>query len=145
MNLPYRSTATTRRPASDFAVAWGAPRSTLNWRNSALIMRRPTIVRRSDRTTVSTSGSSGMADKVHFGKVNQDLAGVDANGVRRDLDLIIEDASSRRGVELPGVPRAGYEPAVQRTLTQRTALMRASTGEGANLAFDVAEGVQIAA
>ena len=34
-----------------------------------------------------------MADEIHFGQVDQDLAGIDANGVRWDPDLIIEDAS----------------------------------------------------
>src|SRR5579864_1788915 len=59
MNLPWRSTPRTLRPASPAEVSSGSPRNTRRHRNSALTMLLPRRCGASARVMVSTSGSSG--------------------------------------------------------------------------------------
>src|SRR5579864_633041 len=59
MNLPWRSTPRTLRPASPAEVSSGFPRNTRRHRNSALTMLLPCRCGASARAMVSTSGSSG--------------------------------------------------------------------------------------
>src|SRR4051812_23915141 len=100
------------RPASSRAVLRGDPIRSRNWVNSALRMLRPTMAGRSVRTTVSTSGSSG----IRSGKVHEDIAFFDAHRIDRDAQVLIERTRARGRVELPRVPGAGDERAFERSL-----------------------------
>src|SRR5215472_5951737 len=122
-----------RRPASASAVLWGEPISTRSCPNSAFRMRRPTMAGRSERTTVSTSGSSGNID--------QDLAALHANRIDRDREGAVEYAFAGARVELPHMPGTGDHAIVQRAFAQRAALMRADPGKRSHLTADVAQSV----
>src|SRR5580658_8828169 len=146
MNLPWRSMDLMRRPTSAFVVACGDPRSTRNWRNSALRMRRPTMAGRSVRTTVSTSGSSGiLLGQVHLGQIHQNIPCLDANRVRGYPQIRDEHAGSGGGIELIGVPGTGHDAPFERSLPERAAVMRADAGDRTNLAGHIAESVGVIA
>src|ERR1019366_9583477 len=120
MNLPWRSIDWMRRPMTALAVARGEPRKMRNWRNSALRMRRPTMAGRRVRTTVSTSGSSGML----FGKVHQDISCLDADWIGGDPQIVIEHAGAGGGIEWPRVPGTGHDGTFECSLSERPAVMR---------------------
>src|SRR5580698_3323867 len=135
MNFPWRSMPLILRPARAFAVMCGDPRSTRNCRNSALRIRRPTIAGRSVRTTVSTSGSSGML----FRQVHENIARLNADWIGRDSQRVVEHAGSGAGIELPGVPRTGHQRSFERALSQRAAVMRTDARDRTDLARHIAE------
>src|SRR6185437_16763162 len=104
MNFPYRSTARIFLPASARAVLIGEPMSTRSPRNSALTMRRPTTAGRSVRTTVSTSGSSGIA----LGQIDEDVRVFDLDAVDRNAHAVIDEARAAARIEFPHVPGANH-------------------------------------
>src|SRR5438046_489882 len=105
--------------------------------NSALRMRRPTITGRNERTTVSTSGSSGIFRQIHY-----NLSTLHTNRINRNAQFVIHRAGARRRIELPGMPRATDERAFECTLPERAAMMRTDPVDRANLARHVADGVE---
>src|SRR5579872_6415695 len=100
MNFPWRSMLTTLRPARAFAVLRAEPINTLNPVNSALRILRPTMAGRSVRTTVSTSGSSGI------GKIHQYSAVFDPDGESGQGQAIVDETRASFRIELPHVPGA---------------------------------------
>src|SRR5580700_11008526 len=102
-------------------------------------MRRPIIAGRSVRTTVSTSGSSGIL----FGEVHQNLPGLDADRICRYPQSVVEQTRAGGGIEFKRVPRTGHDGAVERPLSKRTPLMRADPGHRANLTGHVAESIEV--
>src|SRR5882724_571281 len=134
MNLPCRRTALIVFPA----MRSGLPRIIRAHRNSAARMRRPASRGARPRTMVSTSGSSGI-----LGNVDQDIVASDLCRERRDPDRGVVIVLARAAVELPGVPGAGEMGAVDGSLSQRSALMGAGSGERVYPSFDVANGVAL--
>ncbi len=80
-----------------------------------------------------------------FGEVYQDVTSLDANRIRGDAQIRNEGAGSGRGIELPSVPRAGYDGSVERALAERPAVMRADAVDGADVTGYVAESVEVGA
>src|SRR5882724_2286910 len=134
INFPWRRTAWIVLPT----ICCGWPRSTRGQRNSAARMRQPASRGARPRTMVSTSGSSGM-----LGNVDQDIVASDLCRERRDPDRGVVIVLASAAVELPGVPGAGEMGAVDGSLSQRSALMGAGSGERVYPSFDVANGVAL--
>src|ERR1035438_8049384 len=146
MNLPWRSIDLMRRPTRALVVAWGEPRRMRNWRNSALRMRRPTMAGRRVRTTVSTSGSSGMLfGQVYTGQVHQNIPCFDANRIGGYPQRVVEHAGASRGIEWPRVPGAAHDGPFECSLPERSAVVRADAVDRANVAGHVAESVEVIA
>jgi hypothetical protein len=80
-------------------------------------MRWPGRCGASERTTVSTSGSSGNVD--------QNLAFLNFHGILGELYVLIEVVAARAAVILPRVPWAHQHVAVERAMTQRPSGMTA--------------------
>src|SRR5580658_8297931 len=99
-------------------------------------MRLPTI-RAMDRATVSTSGSSGTS-----GELDQDVVAGHPHFKCRHLSGGVEIVRPRGAVPLPGVPGTHDIVAVDGALPQRTAAMRARSGERGDASGDVADSVE---
>src|SRR5262245_54441264 len=88
-----------------------------------------------ERTTVSTSGSSGM----RLRNINPDFVAADLDGIGGELQLGIEVVCSGVAIELPEVPRADQAPAADHAVPERTAAMRADSLDRSNPARRVAD------
>lgn len=99
---------------------------------------RPVRCGASDRTTVSTSGSSGTLG----GYFEEDVVAVDVNGEGLDADGRVEVIFAGAAVVLPGVPRADEHVAVEGSLAERAAGMRASAVESVQGSARVTDGVR---
>src|SRR4051812_18207047 len=112
MNLPRRGADSTRRPTNFFASADRVPGGTGFEVNSAGRIRLPIRCGRTVRTTVSTSGSSG---------IDEDILSLyfDSEFAEANVGVGIELAGD--AVEFPRVPGADQSCAVQSPLSQRAA------------------------
>src|SRR5207245_621615 len=117
----------------------GAPRTTRGQRNSAARMRLPANRGARPRTMVSTSGSSGI-----LRDIDQDVVTGDLHGKSRDHDGRVVIVRAATAIELPGVPGTGEIDAVDRSLSQRPAAMRAGSVERVDSALHIADGVTVA-
>src|SRR5450432_924500 len=120
------------RPVSMRAVSSASPRNTRGWLNSAFRMRSPVTCGARLRTTVSTSGSSGI------GKFDRNFPGVQAHRVHGYVPGRIEIILARTAIEIPRMPRTSHAAPVDRALSQRAALMGAGTAQRVDLALDIA-------
>ncbi len=102
-------------------------------------MRRPTSGR-IDRTTVSTSGSSGT-----YGTSMKNLAVLDPHRISGDAARGIAIVLAGAAIEFPKVVRAGEVRAIEVPLPERTAVVNADAIESVDDAFDIADGVRVRA
>src|SRR5580658_5462885 len=133
MNLPRRPMARMRRPASIALISSALPRKIRAQVNSAETIRRPTT-RAIDRTTVSTSGSSGT-----FRHFEQDVVAFDCDRVGGNLLAGIEVVGASLAVPLPGMPGANDMIAVQGALPQWSATVQTRSTERGDASADVAK------
>jgi len=80
-----------------------------------------------ERTTVSTSGSSGTA----LGQFDEDAAVADQQRIALQLNIGIEIVDAGETIEGPRMPRANDVLPVKIAFTQRTTSVRADTIEAA--------------
>src|SRR5580698_7108714 len=91
MNLPRRRTATIVRPSSFEASARRLPGVTRFEWNSACTIRRPAKCGASERTTVSTSGSSGTYGTLwRLGNIDQNIVAFGFDWEHRERHVLIE-------------------------------------------------------
>src|SRR5579862_4694749 len=94
-------------------------------------MRRPGRCGASERTTVSTSGSSG--------NVNENLAVFHFYGEFRQLQVFIEVVRARTAVVFPAMPGAHQHVAVQRSLPERPSGVQADSLQGMQLSAHITD------
>src|SRR6266478_4741569 len=128
------------RPTRRLASALRFPDVTKREENDAATMRRPTKWGARVRTTVSTSGSSGMIvlGQVDRGQIDQDIAVLDLHRVGSQLQEFIHLAQASSSIELPAMKRASEYVAVERAVSQRAARMRADAVQGVQRAVYIA-------
>src|SRR5258708_38644100 len=102
------------RPTRRLASALRFPDVTKREENDAATMRRPTKWGARVRTTVSTSGSSGMIvpGQVDRRQIDKDIAVLDLHRVGGQLQEFIHLAQASSAIELPGMKRASEYVAV---------------------------------
>ena len=64
----------------------------------------------------------------------------DVDDERRVLDVLVQAVSAGGDIELPSVPRAGHDVAVESSLTEGSACVRADSVERVKSALDVVQG-----
>src|SRR3954463_15351047 len=100
--------------------------------NDAATMRRPGRCGASVRTTVSTSGSSGIAALRQF---DEYLAAFHFHGVGSlQLQVFVPSHGAGAAIELPAMKRAGENGAVERAMPERSAGVRANAVDRVKLA-----------
>src|SRR5712692_6548217 len=119
MNLPRRWTPCIVRPVKCLASVLRFPGVTKREENDAATMRRPTRCGVSVRTTVSTSGSSGMkrlwqilVRQIRLRQIHHNFAVLDLHRIGSQLQKFIHVTQAAAAIELPGVKRAGEHVAV---------------------------------
>src|SRR6202163_2906276 len=122
MNLPRRAIDCMVRPLRRRASAFRFPGVTKGDENEADTIWRPRRGGTSGGTTVSTSGSSG--------KIHQNLAVLHFHGVGRDMKIFIGETGAGAAIEFPGVKGTGKNGAVERTVAERSAGVRADAVDG---------------
>src|SRR5665213_1465052 len=117
------------------SVRWRAsvlrfPGVTKREENVAATMRRPGKYGASERTTVSTSGSSG--------KFHQNLAVLHFHWIGGELQVFVAAVCAGAAIEFPSVIGATENRAVERAVSQRAAGVRTDAVHGVERAADVA-------
>src|SRR5665213_2233952 len=110
------------RSARRRASALRFPGVTKREENDAATMRRPRKLGASVRTTVSTSGSSGMEELRQF---DENLALFHFHRVSRQQLQVVPRHRAGCAIELPPMKRAGENGAVESAMPQRSAGVRA--------------------
>ena len=85
------------------------------------------------RTTVSTSGSSGIW------QLDEDVSVADDDGVGFEAASRVAVMLAGGAIEFPGVPRAHEHASVEGALAQGSARMGAESVDGIHLVFDTAK------
>src|SRR6185312_12164907 len=131
MNLPWRSTSRILRPARALSAARREPIRMRFPVISALRIFRPAMAGRRVRTTVSTSGSSGMFGLIFYRKIGEDVAIFNFCAVDRNASALVDQAGAGGGIEFPHVPWANHHAAEEASLPEGSAVVGADTGERA--------------
>src|SRR5947209_6464420 len=137
MNLPCRRMERMVWFSTRLARAFLFPRVTNRDPNSAARIRAPGRMPDNERTTVSTSGSSGTSALVR--NVDQNIVAFDADGIHGQRHLRVEIVLPGPAIVFPGVPRARDHVPVQRALGERSSRMRAGVSDHVDVAVYVAE------
>lgn len=134
MCFPNRRKPVMVRPSRRAATSSGRPPAALGAKNRASTIRRPATNGASDRTTVSTSGSSGK-----LGQFDEHLVAFHFNGEALQLDVGVDVVLSGRTAVFPAVPRADEVAVFDVALAQRAPLVRANAQERVHPSSHVAD------
>src|SRR5277367_257840 len=134
MNLPWRSTDFTSWPRTRLRSTGYFWRTTWCERNCASTMRRPGSLGASERTTVSTSGSSGTASLRPNLWIDQNIVSVGFHRVAIQLDGGIEIVFASAAVVGPFVPGTNHHVVLQVSLPDGSTGVRTDTSQRMQLA-----------
>src|SRR4051794_40837871 len=139
MIFPRRSMRRTACPVRSCGSGFTQWRSTRDERNSAETMRRPVSRGEIALTIVSTSGSSGIR------AAQQDLISLHnhRNGLHGNRRIVV--VLSSQAIKLPRMPRTHKLISMERSLAERSALMRTNSAHRVKLSVHVADRKRFAA
>src|ERR1700722_16763588 len=161
INLPPRATDSIRRPATRRASFLRSPGVTNREVNRADTIVRPTRYGASVRTTVSTSGNSGMfffvlwralqlaapasAGGFVLRHINQNIVPIHLHRKRRELHILVVIVDACPAIVGPLMPRTNHLVAIDIALSYRPARVRTNPLQRAQLTANIANRVRAVA